>query len=151
MWREMARVKITQTKSRIGSTKNQRANLDALGLHKIGQSVEHDDSPIILGMLTKVKHLVRFETIAGEKPARKAATPKAAEAKAEATVEAKAEVATEVKAEVAEVVAPKAEKAEKADKAEKPTPKKAPAGPKAEGEKAAAAKKPAAPKKPKAE
>lgn len=136
----MARVKITQTKSRIGSTKNQRANLDALGLHKIGQSVEHDDSPIILGMLTKVKHLVKFEVTAGEKPAQKAA-PKKAEAPK----------AAEVKAEAAEVAAPKVEKAPKAEAADKPAPKKAPAKPKAEGEKAAAVKKPAAPKKPKAE
>lgn len=131
----MARVKITQTKSRIGSTKNQRANLDALGLHKIGQSVEHDDSPIILGMLTKVKHLVKFEVTAGEKPARKASAPKA-----------EAPKAAEVKAEATEVVAEA-----KAEAVEKPAPKKAPAKPKAEGEKAAAVKKPAAPKKPKAE
>ena len=39
----MARLKITQVKSRIGQTKTQCANLDALGLHKVNQTVEHDD------------------------------------------------------------------------------------------------------------
>ncbi|MDR0954214.1 MAG: 50S ribosomal protein L30 [Rikenellaceae bacterium] len=84
----MARVKITQIKSRIGSTKNQRANLDALGLRKIHQTVEHDDSPIILGMLSKVKHLVTFEIVEAAKPAKKA-TKKAAPA-VEAPAEAQA-------------------------------------------------------------
>jgi large subunit ribosomal protein L30 len=130
---EMARVKITQTISRIGSTKNQRANLDALGLHKIGQTVEHDDSKIILGMLTKVKHLVKFEMIEGEKPAKKAA-PKKEEAPK----------AAEVKAEVA------AEAAAEEPKTEKPAPKKT-APKKAEGEDAEKAAKPAAKKAPKAE
>lgn len=59
----MARLKITQVKSRIGQTKIQCANLDALGLHKVNQTVEHDDSAIILGMLNKVKHLVKVETV----------------------------------------------------------------------------------------
>lgn len=59
----MARLKITQVKSRIGQTKTQCANLDALGLHKVNQTVEHDDSAIILGMINKVKHLVKVETV----------------------------------------------------------------------------------------
>ena len=59
----MARLKITQVKSRIGQTKNQCSNLDALGLHKVNQSVEHEDSAIILGMINKVKHLVKVETV----------------------------------------------------------------------------------------
>ena len=129
----MARIKITQTKSRIGSTKNQRANLDALGLHKIGQTVEHDDSKIILGMLTKVKHLVKFETIEGKAAPKKEAAPK--------TVEA---VAKEVIAEV-EAAEPKAPAGDKAPKAAKET--KSPAKPKkAEGE--TTAKKPAVKKAP---
>lgn len=57
----MAKLKITQTKSRIGATMRQKRNLDALGLHKMNQTVEHEDSPIILGMLEKVKHLVTVE------------------------------------------------------------------------------------------
>ncbi len=59
----MARLKITQLKSRIGATAQQRKNLDALGLKKINQSVEHDDSVIIKGMLERVKHLVRIEEV----------------------------------------------------------------------------------------
>ncbi|WP_300925013.1 50S ribosomal protein L30 [uncultured Alistipes sp.] len=57
----MARLKITQVKSRIGATKRQCANLDALGLKKIGATVEHDDSVIIKGMIERVQHLVKVE------------------------------------------------------------------------------------------
>ena len=53
----MATLKITQVKSRIGASAQQRKNLDALGLKKINQSVEHSDSVIIKGMLERVKHL----------------------------------------------------------------------------------------------
>ena len=59
----MATLKITQIKSRIGSSALQKKNLDALGLRKINQTVEHDDSAIILGMVEKVKHLVRIEEV----------------------------------------------------------------------------------------
>lgn len=59
----MARLKITQVRSRIGATQQQRKNLDALGLRKIRQSVEHDDSAIIKGMVERVKHLVVIEEI----------------------------------------------------------------------------------------
>ena len=59
----MAKLKITQIKSRIGSSALQKKNRDALGLRKINQTVEHDDSAIILGMVEKVKHLVRIEEV----------------------------------------------------------------------------------------
>ena len=59
----MATLKITQIKSRIGSSALQKRNLDALGLRKINQTVEHDDSAIILGMIAKVKHLVKIEEV----------------------------------------------------------------------------------------
>ena len=59
----MARLKITQVKSRIGASAQQRKNLDALGLRKINQSVEHSDSAIVKGMLERVKHLVRVEEV----------------------------------------------------------------------------------------
>jgi len=64
----MAVLKITQVKSRIGATAQQRKNLDALGLKKINRSVEHNDSPVIMGMLEKVKHLVTVETVAEKAP-----------------------------------------------------------------------------------
>lgn len=57
----MAKLKITQVRSRICATERQKRNLDALGLHKMNQTVEHEDSAIIMGMLEKVKHLVRVE------------------------------------------------------------------------------------------
>ncbi len=59
----MARLKITQVRSQIGTTAQQRKNLAALGLRKINHTVEHDDSVIIKGMLEKVKHLVKVEEV----------------------------------------------------------------------------------------
>ena len=60
----MARLKITQIKSRIGATERQCKTLDALGLKLINASVEHDDSVIIKGMIERVKHLVKVEVVA---------------------------------------------------------------------------------------
>lgn len=54
----MATIKIQQVKSRIKCPKDQKRTLDALGLRKMNQIVEHVDSPAILGMVEKVKHLV---------------------------------------------------------------------------------------------
>ena len=68
----MATLKITQIKSRIGSTAQQCKNLDALGLHKINQTVSHSDSAIIKGMITRVKHLVKVEVVEEKAPAKKA-------------------------------------------------------------------------------
>ena len=59
----MARLKITQVRSQIGTTAQQRKNLAAFGLRKINHTVEHDDSVIIKGMLEKVKHLVKVEEV----------------------------------------------------------------------------------------
>jgi large subunit ribosomal protein L30 len=59
----VSRLKITQTKSAVSRLKNQRRTLRALGLRRIGDSVEHDEKPEILGMVTKVNHLVRVEHI----------------------------------------------------------------------------------------
>ena len=57
----MAKLKITQTRSAIGQTAKHRGTLRALGLGKIGKTVEHDDGPVLTGMLRKVRHLVRVE------------------------------------------------------------------------------------------
>ena len=54
----MARIKITQVKSSIGSTKKQKAILASLGLRKHLQTVEHDNSPEIVGMVNKLRHLL---------------------------------------------------------------------------------------------
>jgi len=57
----MAKIKIAQVKSKIGSTKRQKKTLEALGLKRINATVEHDSTPQILGMVEKVKHLLRVE------------------------------------------------------------------------------------------
>lgn len=54
-------IKITQIKSRIGSSKRQIANLKSLGLRRINHSVEREGTPEVLGMIEKVRHLVRIE------------------------------------------------------------------------------------------
>ena len=57
----MAKIKVKQVKSAIKRPQNQKRTLAALGLRKLGQVVEHDDTPNILGMIKKVKHLVSTE------------------------------------------------------------------------------------------
>ena len=57
----MAKLKITQTKSAIGRTGNQKKIVAALGLRKLNMTVEHEDSPQIRGMLDKVSHPVTVE------------------------------------------------------------------------------------------
>jgi large subunit ribosomal protein L30 len=54
-------VRITQVKSKIGQSERHRGTLRALGLRKIGRSVEHEESPVLAGMLRKVRHLVKVE------------------------------------------------------------------------------------------
>ena len=57
----MARVKLTQVRSQIGQSEKHRGTLRALGLGKIGNTAEHDESPVLAGMLRKVAHLVKVE------------------------------------------------------------------------------------------
>lgn len=59
----MAKVKITQTKSRSGATKRQIANLASLGIHRLHQTVEVELTPATKGMLEKVLHLVTVEEV----------------------------------------------------------------------------------------
>ena len=54
----MATLQITYKKSTIGQNKRQKATIKALGLRKLHQTVEHEDSPVIRGMIDKVSHLV---------------------------------------------------------------------------------------------
>jgi large subunit ribosomal protein L30 len=54
-------LKITQVRSQIGQTPKHRGTLRALGLGKIGRTVERPESPELAGMLRKVSHLVRVE------------------------------------------------------------------------------------------
>ena len=57
----MGKLKITQTRSVIRKPKKQKLTMLALGLKRIHQSVEHEDTPQIRGMLEKVHHLVTIE------------------------------------------------------------------------------------------
>ncbi len=54
----MATIKIKQVKSKIGFPVDQKRTLQALGLHKISQVVEVEDTPSVRGMIRKVHHLV---------------------------------------------------------------------------------------------
>ena len=54
----MSTIKIKQVKSRIGAPADQKRTLDALGLRKLNREVEHEETPSILGMIEKVKHLI---------------------------------------------------------------------------------------------
>ena len=59
----MAKIRITQIKSKNGMPERQKRTLVALGLHKMHHSVEHETTPQILGMVEKVRHLVKTEEI----------------------------------------------------------------------------------------
>lgn len=59
----MGKIKVTQTRSKIGSPKRQKATLEALGLRKLNGSVEVEATPQILGMVRKVSHLVKVEEL----------------------------------------------------------------------------------------
>jgi large subunit ribosomal protein L30 len=57
----VAKVKITQVRSKIGQSERHRGTLRALGLGKIGRTVEQEETPVLAGMLRKVGHLVKVE------------------------------------------------------------------------------------------
>ena len=59
----MAKIRITQVKSKNGKPERQKKTLEALGIRKLNHSVEHEATPQILGMVVKVKHLVTVENI----------------------------------------------------------------------------------------
>jgi len=59
----MTKIRITQIKSRNGKPERQKRTLDALGIHKLNHSVEHEATPQIMGMVNKIKHLVKVENI----------------------------------------------------------------------------------------
>ena len=58
------KLKITQTKSTIACLKNHIANIQALGLHHVGDTVIKEDNPAVRGMIFKVKHMVKVVEIA---------------------------------------------------------------------------------------
>ena len=57
----MTKLRVTQVRSQIGQSERHRGTLRALGLGRIGRTAEHDEGPVLAGMLRKVRHLVRVE------------------------------------------------------------------------------------------
>ena len=55
------KIKITLTRSPIGYSKRQKGTVRALGLRRMNHTVEHEDTPVIRGMIAKVSHLVKVE------------------------------------------------------------------------------------------
>ena len=56
-------LKVTQVKSRINRKKDHKATLDALGISRMNQTVYHEDSPAIRGMVHKVEYMVKVEVV----------------------------------------------------------------------------------------
>jgi len=54
-------IKVTLIKSPIGYSERQKGTVRALGLRKMGQTKEHEDTPAVRGMIHKVLHLVKVE------------------------------------------------------------------------------------------
>ena len=61
----MSKVRITQVRSAINRPMRQKLTLEALGIRKLNQPKEHEASPQVLGMIAKVKHLLKVEEIKG--------------------------------------------------------------------------------------
>lgn len=59
----MAKVRVTQVRGGTGKPQGQRRTLQALGLRRVRQTVEHDDRPEIRGMIARVRHLVEVEEV----------------------------------------------------------------------------------------
>ena len=59
----MSKLRIKLIKSDIGYAKEQKRTLKALGFHRLNETVEHEDSPPVRGMIAKINHLVRVEVI----------------------------------------------------------------------------------------
>jgi len=59
----MGKIKITYSKSKIGSNQRQKKTIEALGLKKLNNSVEVEGTPQIMGMVEKVSHLVTVEKL----------------------------------------------------------------------------------------
>jgi large subunit ribosomal protein L30 len=59
----VAKLRVKWVKSDIGYAKEQRRTLKALGFHRLNDTVEHEDTPPVRGMITKINHLVKVEVI----------------------------------------------------------------------------------------
>jgi large subunit ribosomal protein L30 len=65
----MSRLSITYRKSTIGYARDQKATVAALGLKRLHQTVEHEDTAALRGMVHKVRHLVSVDGVAADSPA----------------------------------------------------------------------------------
>lgn len=63
------KLKVTLTRSAIGYTERQKRTVRALGLRKMDQSVLHNDTPAVRGMINKVQHLVSVEEVENDETA----------------------------------------------------------------------------------
>lgn len=63
----MGELRITWTRSGIGYPQDQRATIRSLGLRRLQQSVQRPDTPVVRGMLVKVRHLVRVEELPAQR------------------------------------------------------------------------------------
>ncbi len=59
----MAKIRITQVKSIIGSSQRQKRTMEALGLKKMNHTIEKEVSPQVMGMVAKVNHLIKVEQL----------------------------------------------------------------------------------------
>jgi large subunit ribosomal protein L30 len=59
----MGKIRVTQVKSKIGRLRSQKRTLEALGLRKMNQTVEHEATPSIIGMVNTVNHLISVEEV----------------------------------------------------------------------------------------
>jgi large subunit ribosomal protein L30 len=57
----VAKIRVIWVKSGIGYAEDQKRTLKALGLHKLNQSVVHEDSATLRGQINKVRHLIKIE------------------------------------------------------------------------------------------
>jgi large subunit ribosomal protein L30 len=62
----VAKLRITWVKSDIGYNEVQKRTIKALGLHRLNQTVTHDDRPSVRGMISTVRHLVKVEEESGK-------------------------------------------------------------------------------------
>ena len=62
----MAKIRVTWIKSGIGYERSQRRTLKSLGFHRLNQSLVHEDTNSIRGMINKVRHLVKIEAVNGQ-------------------------------------------------------------------------------------
>jgi large subunit ribosomal protein L30 len=59
----MAKIRITQVRSKNGKPERQKRTLEALGIRKLNHTVEHEATPQILGMVEKIRHLIKVENL----------------------------------------------------------------------------------------